>query len=689
MSTLPDSTTFPGAGAVKRLPRARGESWPRRSARSLWERWNSAQAFVAPPREEWPIALRRARIVGFALLGVQLVALGWWSYVLASRYALTTDFRLYENTAYLVTHGHLGSTWSFLQNHADFIFLPIALVQDLWPHPVALTWTQDLASVGAEVIALAWICEIAAQRARRDRTVLTPVLLVGLGAVLLAANPWVVWASSFDYHVEAVSTLFLLATMHDLHRGRRRVWLWVVCCLLSGDIGATYVVAAGVSGVLAGRRWSRQGAAITALGVAWLIVVGVLHLNHGTNGHAYGSLVFGNSSTTPYAISALTVLTAVLKHPVRAIRILWGNRVNAWANLSPAGALGLFWLPVLPPLLLILGEGQLASKTIFAAPGFQNLAIASLTAVGTVAMCSAIAGSRLARNRWLVPVLATMLAANTVVWAVVWFPQVSSTWLRVTPAAARTLKSIEAKIGPRDEVVASQGISGGLSYRPAAYSMASAIATVPVYAAKVWIILAPRQGIETAPAAGVYADIVALTTQPDVRLVTAANGIWAYEWSTPRGAHELTIAPKQQSSVPAWPLAGKAGATVADGPASDWHVASTEQGGYVVDHAYWSETPGVYRASVSLSVSSTANVEVWDDTTSQLLSRQSVPGSNGRVTASTTVDLTKNTPQHLFSGWGIWRQGVTEPTGDQLEVRVWSPGGDDQVDVYNVSLQKG
>jgi hypothetical protein len=634
------------------------------------------------------VGLRRARLIGFAVLGVQLVGLGWWSYVLASRYALTTDFRLYENTAYLVTHGYLGSTWSFLQNHADFIFLPTALVQDLWPHPVALSWTQDLATIGAEAIALAWICEIAAQRAQRDRTTITPILLVALGVVLLVANPWVVWASSFDYHVEAVSTFFLLATMHDLHCGRRRVWIWVVCCLLSGDIGASYMVAAGVSGVLAGRRWLRQGAAITALGLAWLIVVGVLHLNHGTNGHAYGSLVFGNSSTTPYAISALTVLTAVLKHPLRAMRILWSNHVDAWANLSAPGVLGLFWLPVLPPLLLILGEGQLASKIIFAAPGFQNLAIASLTAVGTVAMCAAIAGSRLARNRWFVPVLVTMLAANAVVWAVVWFPQVGATWLRVAPAAARTLKSIESKIGPKDEVVVSQGISGGLAYRPAEYSMSTAIATVPVKAAKVWIILAPSQGIEPAPAVGVYADIAALTTQPHVRFVTAANGIWAYEWSAPRGARALTITPKQQSSVPAWPLAGKAGETVADGPASDWHVASTEQSGYVVDHAYWRETPGVYRASISLSVSSTANVEMWDDTTSRLLSRQSVPGSNGKVTVSTTVDLTQNTPQYLFSGWGIWRQGVTEPTGDQLEVRVWSPGGDDEVDVYSVSLQK-
>ena len=156
----------------------------------------------------------------------------------------------------------MGSTWSFFQNHADFIFVPIAFVQDLWPHPVALIWSQDLATVGAEAIALAWMCEIAAQRSLRDRTTVIPVLLIALGVVLLVANPWVAWASSFDYHAEAVSTFFLVATLHDLHHGRRRAWLWVACCLLSGDIGATYAVAAGASAILAGRRLYKRGVAV-------------------------------------------------------------------------------------------------------------------------------------------------------------------------------------------------------------------------------------------------------------------------------------------------------------------------------------------------------------------------------------------------------------------------------------------
>ena len=113
------------------------------------------------------------------------------------------------------------------------------------------------------------------------------------------------------------------------------------------------------------------------------------------------------------------------------MQILWGNRLNVWANTSPTGMLGVFWLPVMPALLLVLGESQLASQ-IFAEPGFQNLAIASLAAVGTVAVLSAIASSRYARKAWLLPALSAVVVANAVVWGAVWLPQLGATWLHIS-----------------------------------------------------------------------------------------------------------------------------------------------------------------------------------------------------------------------------------------------------------------
>jgi hypothetical protein len=271
---------------------------------------------------------------------------------------------------------------------------------------------------------------------------------------------------------------------------------------------------------------------------------------------------------------------------------------------------------------------------------------------------------------------------------VIWIPHAPGRWLTVSPGAAAVLHNVQAKIGPNDEVIASQGILGAFADRKSAYYLLDATMTVPVRTHKVWVIFAPTQGIELASVAGTYADIAAFGETPGANLVAAANGIWAFEWNVPPGTTALRLKPPRNPKIPAWAVPGSAGATVQDGPQRDWHMASTRRSGYVVDHAYWRETPGVYRASVTLAVSSIANVEVWNTTTSTMLTRQSVPGTNGRTTVQTTFELPSTSPEHLFSGWGLWRTDLVEPIGDQLEVRVWSPGGEDEVDVYSVSLQK-
>ena len=696
MSTVPDSTTFPGAGAVKRLPRARGGSWLGRSARSLWERWNSAQVFVAPSREEWPVALRRARIVGLCLLGIQFLGLCWWSHVLASRYALTSDFGTYAQAAHLIANGHLDpySTTlghAFWRDHSAFIVWPMAFVQSLWPHPVTLLWMQDAATFGMQAIALAWICDIAAGLARRRRTTMGPVVLVALGIILLVPDPWMLWASSFDFHVEAFSALCAVAVARDLFLGRRRAWLWALLGLSTGDLGASYLAAVGASSALSGRSRLRQGGSIALLGLAWFLFLGVIHGTQGSPAHAYALILTDSGSgIVPKHDSSLNVLSAALAHPARAAQALWANKVDLWANLSPGGVIGLAWIPVLAPVALILAESQFTSIVDFSYPGFQSIAVAPLVAVGTVALLSTLIGGRSAGlgRRWLARILFVGLALNAVAWSVIWVPHADDRWLTVSPGAAAVLSHVQAKIGPSDEVIASQGIIGSFADRESVYYLLEAAVAVPVRTHKVWVIFAPVQGIELASVAGTYADIAVFAKMPGVNLVAASNGIWAFEWNVPPGTRELQLKPPQGAEIPAWTMPGSAGAAIQDGPQPDWHMASTQRPGYVVDHAYWREAPSVYRANVTLAVSSSANVEVWNTTTSTMLARRSVPATNGRATVQTTFELPSATPEHLFSGWGPWRTDVVEPIGDQLEVRVWSPGGDDQVDVYGVSLQK-
>jgi hypothetical protein len=695
VSAAPDSLTAPGAGTVKR-PRAHGGSWLRRSAWSLWARWNNAQAFVPPPREQWPVALRRARIVGLSLLGIQLTGLGWWSYVLASRDVLSRDFSTYAQSIYLIVHGHLDpySTTTghlFWRDHSAFIMWPLAFVQSIWPHAVTLLWMQDLATVGMEAVAFVWICDIAADLARRRQAMVFPTALIALGIVLLAPDPWMVWASSFDFHIEAFSALCAIATARELFLGRRRAWVWAVLALSTGDLGATYIAAVGAGAALSGRRRLRAGSTIMLLGTAWFLLLSALHGSEGSQPHDYALILTGsNTGTVSGHDTSLNVITAALRYPARALHSLWDNRVDLWANLSPGGVIGLVWLPVLLPLWLMLAESQLTSVVDFSYPGFQSIAVVPLVSVGTVALLGVLYRKASARGLtsasiW---VLLIMMAANSVAWAVVWIPHASERWLAVTPRAAAVIRGLQSRIGPRDEVIVSQGIQGAFATREFVYALFGATATEPINAHRVWVILTVDQGIEIAKPSGIYADIDTLTHMSGSRLVVASDGIWAFEWLPQPGTRMLQLNPKLNAAVPGWALPGPSGIPVTDGMSADWHVSSTNQSGYVLDHAYWREEPGSYRIMTTLATSGGANVEVWNTTTSTLLSRQSVPATNGKTTVQTTVSLPESPPEHLFSGWGPWRTDVDEPEGDQLEVRVWSPGGDDQVDVYNVSLQK-
>ena len=138
--------------------------------------------------------------------------------------------------------------------------------------------------------------------------------------------------------------------------------------------------------------------------------------------------------------------------------------------------------------------------------------------------------------------------------------------------------------------------------------------------------------------------------------------------------------------MPAWAIAGAAGQALLDGAASHWSVAGNGQAGYVVDQAYWRFGAGRYRASVWMQSSGPVHVELWNATTDRLLARASPDVVRGPAPVTLTARLRRTSTQQPFSGFGPWSTRPDPPPGDELEVRVWSPGGAVRVQVYSVSL---
>ena len=112
------------------------------------------------------ISIRRVRVAGLVVLGIQFFGLAVWSQILCSHFAVGTDFTGYGQAWFLMAHGHLDpyvSSWGekFLSDHASFIMIPLSAFWWVWPHAVTLLWLQCVAIVVGEGVAFVWMCEVA------------------------------------------------------------------------------------------------------------------------------------------------------------------------------------------------------------------------------------------------------------------------------------------------------------------------------------------------------------------------------------------------------------------------------------------------------------------------------------------------------------------------------------------------
>ncbi len=634
-----------------------------------------AARITSPGRDE----LFWVRRIGCAVLSLQLAAFACWTAILYSHFALTPDFAQYHQAWYLIAHGRLNpydtvNNFWFWQNHTEFIMWPLALLYWVFPNGMFLLWLQDIAVVAAELVAFVWMCEIA-QRYRPGRDARW---LAGAGLVLLAVNPWSWWAVSFDFHAECMAVLFATLLARDLANGRRRAWAWAVVLLTCGDVADTYVIGLGLGLLIASRGARRRGALMACLGAGALLLITAVHGNRGSGLYTYDYLAapgYHGSLALPGLVMGLAT------HPFAVLATMWSRRLDLWANLGSSGFLGLAFVPLLPLILMVVLSNSLKHGLFFAAPTFQTLPVYVLMPVATVG----VLGWLTRRHRRIGLFATVLLVAQAIGWSAVWAPQTSRQWLRVPATTAAALGAVEARIPASAAVFASQGVVGRFSSR---YDVQSLHGKLSLRPGQDWFIFAPWAGIETQTTEGAMVFAAELAGHLHATLVTDANGVWAFRWSPPPGMSELQV-PGGASELPAWTAPGQAGRAVLSGPPVGWHVTSTGREGYVSDRLEWHRPPGQYQASVILSASGPVNVEVWNDTGDTLLTRRSIPSTNGIQSITLPVDATTYYGTTIFEGWGPFQTKFPNPVGgERIEVRVWSPGGE-IVNVYNTQLSPG
>jgi Predicted membrane protein (DUF2079) len=625
------------------------------------------QGGAPPPPPQGYQLWRRVRWIGYILLGLQLVGYLVWSVIEYEHFALTNDFSQYSQAWYLVAHGNLdpfttSGNFRFLQSDAEFYPYVLAPFYWIFHTGLVLEWAQDLSVAGAELVAFTWLCDLA----RRHCTERDATWLAGFGLLLFLFDPWLWSTIAWDVHEEPLAIFFAAFLAWDLSRGKRRAWVWVVPVLLGGAPTTTYVIGIGLGGILAGRRTRRMGAAIAAVGCAYLLVLALVHGDEtaGAFTHGYIAQMRGG--------------------PFRLAELLWDGRTNMIANLAPAGLVGI-GAPLILPVALAVAVPNALAGPLFGEPLFQSVPLYVLLPVGTVTVLVWL----LRRHRRAAFVLAGVAAAQAIGWTSVWAPQIPAQWLRTSSSAAATLAGVQALIPASAEVVASQGVIGRFSGRTYAYALSGPGAKIPLQRDN-WFVITPASGIEISSLATSMAFIGELAGPLHARLVAHANGVWAFQLTAPPGISTVTT-PGDSSPLPAWAGSSAVSQPVLDGPVSDWHMAATGATGYVSDGMEWLESPGRYRAEVTLSASAAApgapvNVEVWDNNTSTLLARRTIPQTTGIQQIVLPVVAPAGPNQTVFGGWGPFRAVFfSPPPGQRIEVRVWSPGRA-AVNVYSAEL---
>ena len=588
-------------------------------------------------------------MVVFAL---QLVVLLAWSGLEAARHVQTGDFAGFYQAFYLISRGTLVPSGWF-QAQAILIQWPLALLGLIWPHPITLLVVQDVAIVGAEVVAFLWICDLVAER---DDVPTTPYCLTGLA--LLALDPWIYWSASWDYHSEPLGTLFAVLAARDLFRGRRIAALWCFLTLLSGLVTAPYLVGIGISLVVA-RRNRIVGALIAVVGTGWFELMFKLGA-----GGAIGTLAGTKSHSASTLFSRIAPALPAFLH-------YW---LDAIANVAPAGLIGVFTAPAIGITAVTMGENYSQGTVGNVRPSFQGVPLYIFVPVGTIV---ALLWLRRRFGQRRADTLAVLTVINVAAWAAIWTPPIVSTWLRVSPSQAAAITHIQQLIPTRDGAVASQGIAGDFADRKDWSTFLAAPSRIGIAPPYTWIVIAPYAGIETAPVAQSIQLIANLARDPAAKLEYVSNAdIWAFRVSVPHGGKHHIYVGQPTDHYPAG-LFATYGNAVRQGPLRSWYMEGNDKApGPVLWGDYFLRQVGRYRARVHLSGPGVAQVQLWNTTTNKELSARQVTLHGRTQVVSLTGAITRSDPKHsarALKGFGIFQiDPVPAHRGNVLEVRVYA-----------------
>jgi uncharacterized membrane protein len=505
------------------------------------------RAGIRPHRRSWPLRGRGyLRLTGAVVMAGWLAGLVVFSIVLYQRHNLTADFATYNQAWSLLGHGHLNpydtiyGSHPFWKSDFELVIWPLALLHLVTPQPIVLLFVQDLAVAASGFVAFVWIADYLEWR---RVTWWTAVAVCVLVLVVTIVNPGVYQTLLYDFHIEPIATVFVLLAARDLWWGRlRRSWIWIALVLLCGSFAAITLVGLGVSAVLAGRTTRRQGALVIVTALAWLGLISLLGADAGSGLDNYAYLA--NRAHLSGASGIALIVGGMLAHPSRVVNVIHERLHYVWMLIKPVGIVGLAsaWGFGVPFVVMLTNALNAQYGFIFQA--FQNFAVFSFLLFGTVTVL--VWMSQRIRLGWIVAlVVGIAVTAQALTYGLTASPG-NIRWAvsRVSNGAGAAMTTALARTPSQAEVIATIGIMGRFSGRPAAYWFGPG-GTTPVTARPVVFVFDPANE-NTIPQATPADDEQAIAFVRDTlgaRTLVDRSGVVALEWQPPAGTTRVVFPP--------------------------------------------------------------------------------------------------------------------------------------------------
>ncbi|HXX89504.1 MAG TPA: DUF2079 domain-containing protein [Acidimicrobiales bacterium] len=496
---------------------------------------------AVPAEERWAVP-RWWVVAGSAVLLAHLAVLVVLVAHEYNRFNVSLDFGVFHQAWFEIAHGNLDPQTTtqgiaFWQDHGEFVMWPLALLYWVFPNDgFTLLLVQCTALVAAEAVAVVWVVSLA--RIRGVRRALAAVC-AGAGLILFLVDPWSYRVVVQDFHFETLAACLTLGAGFALWSGRRRTaWVLAVLCLLTGDVGATYVAALGVAFALTTKRCRRDGIAIAVVGVAWVALLALLGANKGSpiSGYAY---LAGHQVSSGIG-GVLAIAKGAITHPGRPVHMLRSYRPQILDDLTPTGFVGLFNPWLFGPLLAVLAANGLNANPAFIDPGFQDIPI-YLFGVAATALNAVIVLSWRRVRAGIVAAALVVAVLGAVAFALDEVSQGFIVPFHVDAPTAAQIAQIRKATPPDAEVISTFGVVGRFAGRRYAYVISPLGSRFPVHASTVVFVFAPTAGTQPLPLQEI-ADMRQFVAEGlHATPIVSGPDAWGYVWHPSPGVGQVVL----------------------------------------------------------------------------------------------------------------------------------------------------